>query len=262
MAKQYKWRAATRFQSDTTLSYGVDPSGQSSWQPSDPGQRSGSWTYWIRDANVSSGGAYTDANSSRMAVSLTESWTASIDNRNNLTITITSTINSLVRDDLRGSNQNTPGRNITIYREQGGAAVLSVTDTQLAQVHTIWAGPMTLDQYTFTLAPGESLERSSLYLHNQTVGMSSYDDIWFGIQFLNDLPKDYRPGATLDTNTSVWKSHNRTNGACHILSNTSNMTWTECRTLDGDSGGQGNPPLILHAANANSWYNQKKLGKE
>ena len=73
---------------------------------------------------------------------------------------------------------------------------------------------------------------------------------------------DYRPGTSLDTNTSVWKSHNRINGACHILSNVNNMTWHECRTINGDTGGQGDPPLMLHAANANSWYNQKKLGKE
>ena len=73
---------------------------------------------------------------------------------------------------------------------------------------------------------------------------------------------DYRPGASLDTNTSVWKSHNRANGACHVLSNTSNMTWQECRTVGGDSGAQGNPPLMLHAADANSWYNQRRIGKE
>lgn len=73
---------------------------------------------------------------------------------------------------------------------------------------------------------------------------------------------DYRPGATLDTNTSIWKSHNRINGACHVLSNVDNVTWKECRTVGGDSGAQGNPPLILKAANANSWYNQKRLGKE
>lgn len=73
---------------------------------------------------------------------------------------------------------------------------------------------------------------------------------------------DYRPGATLDTNTNIWKSHNRGNGACHVLSSTSPMTWQECRTLGGDASAQGNPPLILHAANASSWYNQKRLGKE
>lgn len=72
---------------------------------------------------------------------------------------------------------------------------------------------------------------------------------------------DYRPGATLDTDTSIWKSHNRTNGACHVLSDVENITWQECRTVGGDASAQGDPPLILHAANANSWYNQKKLGK-
>lgn len=72
---------------------------------------------------------------------------------------------------------------------------------------------------------------------------------------------DYRPGATLDTDTSVWKSHNRTNGACHILPNTTGTNWQECRTVGGDASAQGNPPLILHAANANSWYNQKRIGK-
>lgn len=73
---------------------------------------------------------------------------------------------------------------------------------------------------------------------------------------------DYRPGATLNTNTSIWRSHNRSNGACHILPNTSGTNWHECRTIGGESGAKGNPPLILHAANANSWYNQKRLGKE
>ena len=99
-------------------------------------------------------------------------------------------------------------------------------------------------------------------MHNQTIGYDSYDDIWFGVLFMNDLPKDYRPGATLDTNTSVWKSHNRDNGACHILPNTTGTGWLECRTVGGDEGEKGNPPLILTAANANSWRNQKLLGKQ
>lgn len=72
---------------------------------------------------------------------------------------------------------------------------------------------------------------------------------------------DYRPGATLDTNINVWRSHNRINGACHILPNTTGDNWHECRTIGGDIGSQGNPPLILHSSNANSWYNQKRIGK-
>lgn len=259
MAKTYKWKADTTYQSTTTLSYGVIPTSHTGWQTTQPGSQSGTWQYWYRDANVATGGVYSDANSSRVVVSLTESWTATIDSRNNLTISISTTINSVVRDDLMGSNQDTPGRNIDIFREQGGGAVLSLTDNQLASAHTIYGGPLVLDNYTFTLAPGQSLQRSSLYLHNQTIGYQSYDDIWFGVLFLNDLPKDYRPGTSLDTNTSIWKSHNRTNGACHVLNGS---TWQECRTLDGDSGGQGNPPLMLRQANASSWYNQRLLGKQ
>lgn len=260
MAKVYKWKTITSFDSSTNLSYGVSPPDQSDWQSSQAGSRSGTWQYWYRDANV--GPPWSDANSSRIVISLTESWTATIDNRNNLTISLNTIINSVVRDDLRGSNTDTPGRNIDIYRSSSGSPVLSLTDTQVATAHTIYSGPLALDNLTFTLEPGESRQRNSLFLHNQTIGYASYDEVRFGILFMNDLPKDYRPGTSLDTNTSVWKSHNRTNGACHVLSNVGSVTWQECRTLDGDSGGQGNPPLILHAANANSWYNQKRLGKE
>lgn len=260
MAKMYKWKTVTSFDSSTNLSCGVTPPDQSDWQSAQDGSQSGTWQYWYRDANV--GPPWSDDNSSRVVISLTESWTATIDSRNNLTVVLHTTINSVIRDDLRGSNTDTPGRNIDIYRSSSGSPVLSLTDTQVATAHTIYTGPLTLDTLTFTLEPGESRQRNSLFLHNQSIGYPSYDEIRFGILFMNDLPRDYRPGATLDTNTSVWKSHNRTDGACHILSNTGTMTWQECRTVDGDSDGQGNPPLILHAANANSWYNQKLLGKQ
>ena len=80
---------------------------------------------------------------------------------------------------------------------------------------------------------------------------------------------DYRPGATLKNDRpyypgdqgGIWKSHNRTNGAAHVLADVQSVTWQEMRTINGDLGGQGNPPLILHQADANSWYNQKKLGQ-
>ena len=75
--------------------------------------------------------------------------------------------------------------------------------------------------------------------------------------------KYYRPGATLSISggTEVWYSNNKTDGACHIMSDVENNTWTEMTTVDGDTDAQGNPPLILHDDDADSWYNQKKLGK-
>lgn len=252
-AKQYKWRAATRYQSTTSLSYGVTPPDQSNWQPANVGENSGTWTYWYRDANVSGPSGFTDANSSRVAISLTERWTASIDNRNNLTITLNTTVNSVVRDDLRGTNQNTPGRNISIYRVQGGNAIWSATDTQLATARTLLGTPITLDTFTFTLAPGENLERSSLYLHNQTIGMASYDDIWFGISFLNDLPKETIPHAVLGPNNQ-WLSHNRDGGDLRIWNGS---RWSEnLPNIDGGEG-YGDPPSVMKS---NKWLNARTFG--
>lgn len=253
MAKEYNWRATTTFQSDTTLSHGAIPSTWENWQTAGEGaQAPGQITYYYRDANVAGPGGFTDANSSRVAIVLTESWTASIDNNNNLTITLTTTLDEIRRDDLQGSNQNTPGRNINLYREQGGAAILSLADNQLAVAHTIYSGPTTITQETFTLPPGQSASRNSLYIHNQTVGSTSYDDIWAGIQFMNPLPADYRPGQRKLSGT--WYSHNRNGGVCSRKVG----SWTELRTLDGGSG-TGNPPSRKASG---VWYNQRKVGQE
>lgn len=251
--KQYKWKAATTYRSDTSLSYGVTPADQSTWQAENPGTRSGTWEYWFRDANV--GPPWIDANSSRLVVSVTENWTVSISNRNYVTVTINSVINSVRRDDARGSNTDTPGRSINIYRAEGGAAVLSLTDTQVATNHTLFAGPLTLDSYTFTLAPGESAERPSLYLHNSTIGYSSYDDIWFGITFLNDLPKEAIPHAVLGPN-GQWLSHNRDGGDLRIHNGS---RWTDnLKNIDWGVG-YGDPPSILKD---NKWLNARVLGRE
>lgn len=256
-AKTYKWKADTTYKSDTVLSHGVIPTDHTGWQTTEAGaQGSRTWTYWYRDGNYGPGGNYSDANSSRVAVSLTESWTASISSRNYLTITITTTINSVVRDDIRGNNPATPGRTINIYREQGGAAVLSLTDSNISTAHTIWSGPMTLDQYTFTLAPGESLQRSSLYLHNQTIGYQSYDDIWFGVLFLNDLPAVAVPHAVLGSNSTTWLSHNRPNGDLRLWNGS---RWTDNLENTDWGTGYGDPPSVMKD---NKWLNARVIGFE
>lgn len=63
---------------------------------------------------------------------------------------------------------------------------------------------------------------------------------------------DYRPGAVLDT---VWKSHNRSGGKCHVFDNSK---YLEMRTV-GAPTAMGNPPSIYHD---NKWYNGARLGKE
>lgn len=256
MPKTYQWRAATDYRSTTTLSWGVTPSDKSDWQTETPSGTaiSGTWTYWYRDANVMVGGGYNDANSSRVAVSITDSWTANIDSRNNLTIVLTTTLNSIVRDDLRGSNVDSPGRQIRAYTEQGGTEIFSYTDNALASAHPILTTPIVVAQRTLVIPPESSTSvQSSLYYHNEVVGLPSYDDIWLGVQFRNPLPADYRPGATW--NGSNWMSHNRDNGAAGIYNGSS---YAELRTVDGGSG-TDNPPYIRHS---DAWKNMRLVGNE
>lgn len=264
MAKNYQWKT------DASILSGGYPgeatgiiNGSTDWNTTSALSGSSSAEYYYRDSDYSS-----NANSSRVVVNIQESWTVSISVKNYLTITLNTVISGIRRDDIVGS----PGvgtRNIFIRREDGGPILWSTSNDPIATAHTILSAPITLDSYTFTLAPGENLSRGSVFFRNNVSGYddtpvpSMYVDLfWLGTHFRNILPKDYRPGATLDTSTSIWNSHNRTNGACHILSNINNMTWLECRTQGGAEGEKGNPPLILTAANANSWRNQKLLGKQ
>lgn len=271
MAKQYKWRTTFSYQnnpgSNYHLSYGVSPSTYDNWQTADAGGSgsSGEIVYYYRDSNTMYSGGWYDTISSQVNVRVTQSWTTSVDNRNNLTVSVTTVVTSVDRTDCRGNDQNTPGRNINIYKEQGGSAYISTTDNQVATAHNI-SGSVNLGTYTFTLAPGQNLTKNTLYIHNQTVGSSSYDDIWAGVQFQNPLPADYRPGAVLKSTDpynpnpadGAYYSHNRSSGACHILPANGGTTWTEMRTVDGPTG-LGDPPAILHD---NKWYNQLLIGKE
>lgn len=275
MAKQYKWRTTFAYQNQHDpnyhLSYGVTPTTYNDWQDATPGESETiTVTYYYRDANMTYQGEWRDEVSSQVNFSVTQTWTTTIDSRNNLNVSVTTIVNSVIRADARGGDQNTPGRTITVYRQQNGTAYINEHDTQVATNHTIVGSPVDMGTVTFTLAPGQNLTRNTLFIHNQTDGSASYDNIWAGVQFMNPLPADYRPGSTLKTDnpyypgdqTGVWLSHNKSDGAAHVLADVQNITWQEMRTINGDSGGQGNPPLILHHADANSWYNQKLLGKD
>lgn len=255
---EYKWRTTFSYQNpidpNNHLSYGVSPSTYDSWQTATIGTpgSSGEITYFYRDSNTMYAGQYVDSLSSRVAFYVTQTWTTSVDNNNNLTVSVTTNISSIQRDDVRGSDQATPGRNITVYKEQGGAAIISVTDNQINTAHQI-SGAVSLGTYTFTLAPGQSATKNTLYIHNQTVGMSGYDDIWAGVQFMNPLPADYRPGQRKISGT--WYSHNRVAGTCNRKVS---GVWTEMRTLNGGVG-TGNPPS---RKSSGTWYNQRKIGAE
>lgn len=259
--KQYQWRADLRIESGDAdwLSHGVTPSSQSDWQTADVGtQGSGSYTYWYRDSNTMWQGHFQDVLSSRVAISVTQSWTTSVDNRNNLTVVITTTVNSIVRDDVRHPagyyDTDTPGRNITLYNAAGGV-LFSTTDNQVATAHTL-SGLINVGTETFTLAPGDAtVVRPSLSLHNQTVGGASYDDIWLGIQVRNTLPADYIPWAISD-GEGVWLSHNRSGGVLRLYNG---ISWSgDLRTIDGGVG-TGDPPSIYDGS---EWKNGRLIGQE
>lgn len=257
MALQYNWRANTTFKSDTSMSHGVTPSIDTSWKSADIGTaKTGTYIFWYRDSNTAYQGSYQDALSSRVAIKVTQTWNTSVDEHNNLTVTVTTTVNSIDRDNIRHPSgiydSNTPGRNIKLYKKQGGSVVWSATDNKVAEAHNI-SGTINVGTETFTLAPGNTANvRPSLYLHNQTVGMSSYDDIWLGVQFRNPLPPDYRPGQTY--NNGTWYSHDRTGGWAGVWDGS---TFKEMRTDNGPTG-TTNPPYIMHN---DGWHNQRKIGQ-
>lgn len=255
MAKQYQWRLSSSIISggyageDT----GVIPP-DTGWRTTDTLSGSSSAEYYFRDSDYSS-----NANSSRVVVGITESWVAAIDNRNNLTVTLTTQITGIRRDDVQGT-PGVGGRNMFIRREAGGTLLWTTRNDLIANAHTILSSPITLDSYTFTLAPGENLSRGSVLFRNVVNGYpddtptpSPYvDEMWLGTEFKNILPADYRPGQRKLTN---WMSHNRTAGVCNRKVS---GTWTEMRTYDGGVG-TDNPPYIKTSG---TWYNQKLIGAE
>lgn len=180
-----------------------------------------------------------------------------------MSVSVHTVINSISRAAYQG-DPNSCANNIVsdlIIRRQAGGTILARYDNQNFGTYGTIASNIDLGTYTFTLAPGQDANRSTVHYTNDahyTGGSQEglYDDVFrMGVTFKNILPADYRPGATLDS-SSVWQSHERTGGKAHIL--TSGGTWLEMRTVDAPTG-LGNPPSIRKN---NAWYNMAKLGKE
>ena len=262
MAKIYNWRADLNFNSGDPgqLTHGVTPSAQEDWQNADAGSSMspGQYTYWYRDSNTAWSGAFQDILSSRVALKVTQSWTASVDSRNNLTIVIQTVVDGIDRDDIRApagySDTNTPGRNITLYKKDG-TVIFSTTDNLVATAHNL-SGRIDVGTETFILAPGNiSVVGTSLYLHNQTVGGPSYDDIWLGIQFRNPLPPETIPHAVLGANEK-WLSHNRNGGDLRLWTGS---RWSENLANVGGGVDYGDPPSVMKE---NKWLNARTFGLE
>ena len=193
MAKQYRWRTVTGYQSSTTLSYGVTPNTHENWQTANVGDpQNADAGYWYRDSNTSWQGTFQDLLSSRAIYFVQQSWTSSVnDSTNVLTVVVNTKITSIQRDDVRHPtgyyDQDTPCRDIYIFDGATGSQDLHTQDCEIAQVHQIY-GAVTFNTQTFVLAPGTSTATQTIEVHNQTTGGQSYDDIWIGVQFENTLP--------------------------------------------------------------------------
>lgn len=256
MAKNYQYRAQFvivegGYPGETT---GVSPA-DDSWHTTSATSGSATHTYYYNDSTCAS-----NSNSSRTKVNVTDTWTVSIDEHNNMSVSVHTVINSIVREAYQG-NPNACASNIVsdlIIRRQSGGTVLARYNNQNFATYTTVASNVDLGTVTFTLAPGQNSNRSTVHYTNDahfTGGGQEglYDDVFrMGITFKNILPADYRPGATLN---SVWLSHERTGGKAHIL--TSGGTWSEMRTNNGLEESD-NPPSIR----TTKWMNQRKIGKE
>lgn len=259
MAKEYQYRAQFiivegGYPGETT---GVNPA-DSSWHTTSAPYGSFTTNYYYNDSTCAS-----NSNSSRTTLNITDSWEVGIDEHNNMNVSVHTVINSISRAAYQG-DPNACASNIVsdlIIRRQSGGAILARYDDQNFGTYGTIASNVDLGTYTFTLAPGQNANRSTVHYTNDahfTGGGQEglYDDVFrMGITFRNILPADYRPGATLDS-SSVWQSHERTGGKAHILG--TGGTWIEMRTV-GSPTDLGNPPSIRKS---DAWYNMAKLGKE
>lgn len=254
MAKRYQYKASLNILQGGYAGeeYGVSPT-DTSWHEADISseQTTRNHTYYYRDS-----GCGDNNNSSKVSLTVYDVWTTSVDNRNNLTITVTTTIAGIYRDSLIG-NPNACGTipvRIHIRRERNGSDIAVFPSAtgwmNMATTGTI-SEAFSLGTYTFTLAPGQNLSRGTFYLYNDA--QSGYDDeMEMGISFKNILPADYRPGMILKD--GAWLSHNRDVGEAHIL----NSNWKEMRTLDGHNTNDNPPSIRMNS----KWTDQLLIGKE
>lgn len=260
MAKNFQWRTEVTYIEGGYEGepHGVDPA-DTGWRTelADGTQHSMTATYYYVDTNSPTPTTDKYTNSSLVEVLVTETFSATTDNRNNLTVTVNTIINSIKRTVYGTPGAGTPGREITIRRESGGANIWTGASSNIATSATL-ATNINVGTESFTLAPGGDYERSSIWYKNHTIGypdQSPYIDvIGMGVRFKNILPADYRPGKTW--NGSAWMSHNRASGAANIRGGSSN--WIEMRTI-GDGTMTNNPPYMRHN---DGWRDMRLIGQE
>lgn len=208
--------------------------------------------YWYSDSDTAD-----NANSIKVFVEVEDSWSAVINNDNSITVSYNTRIKKIDKRYIYG-NPGTWTRNIRISACPTCPIIYSFNNTPY-QIYTVASNLNTISG-SFTLPPeSEQSTQNTLYYKSFLPGHefdplpSQYvDAMGMGLAFKNTLPKDYRPGKTLDED-SIWQSHNRTAGVANIRTDSS---WRTMRTSDG-AVSKGNRPTIKHD---DDWYNMRKIG--
>lgn len=147
--------------------------------------------YYYRDSDTAD-----NNNSSKIVVTIRDSWSASVNDTNNvMTVTLSSTIVSIQRGWIIGNPVGVIGtREIAVKNDYGGGWIWGPVTDNIGYDHTV-ATNINLGSRTFTLSPGQSAGRGSVYLKNNTPGHSGdatpsiyVDEFWMGIDIRNILP--------------------------------------------------------------------------
>lgn len=210
--------------------------------------------YWYHDSQMLS-----DANSTIVEVTVTDSWTATKDPDNTYHVTVHSVLNSIVRSVIGSPTALSAA--MFVRRYAGGPNLWTSGGCVNAAASGSYANNVDLGTFTIDLPPGQETTthgavyyRSNICGHDGDSPPSIYvDEYWLGINFRNVLPPDYRPGDTYDNGN--WYSHNRNAGWAGVWDGNS---FREMRTLNGGVGND-NPPYIKHDSD---WKNQRKVGLE
>lgn len=224
------------------------------WTETSGSSGSSTVTYWYHDSRLLS-----DANSTIVEVTVTDSWTATKDPDNTYHVTVHSVLNSIVRRVVGSPSALSTA--IFVRRYAGGPNIWTSGGCVDAAANGTHATNVDLGTFTIDLPPGQTSSthgalyyRSNVCGHDGDTPPSIYvDEYWLGINFRNVLPSDYRPGDTY--NNGNWYSHNRNAGWAGVWDGNS---FKEMRTLNGGVGSD-NPPFIKHDS---GWKNQRKVGLE
>lgn len=189
-----------------------------------------------------------NANSSRVEVTIKESWTWELDDENNATVNITTSVTSIKRVAYAG-NPGAGTRNLRIYdrnpNEGGSTLYWSIDNDVIATPHVILSTPVSLGTRQLYIPAGSSARTIGTIFYKSMIpgqpDAEPYSDwMWMGTLFRNVAPPGYRPGMTY--NNGRWYSHNRTNGAANIRTPSGQTTMLTTR------GGVGttDPPYIRY----------------